>query len=383
MTNEQKLAALHQFLGLVQAPVAAPVAVPVAAPVGTPVGTPIAAPLAAPVPTSAATPLVAPALSPRPGTYPPTYMYGGMGGYPARDPFACSSANPSFDQSFGQSFGPSFGPSFGQSFYTPPAATLPGANSPVAQVSPTAQHAVIDLTGDSDEDPVCAPSNPLSGPHGPQVSTTPKDSSLTTFHREFRKKELGWLNHYETNDYSATNELLKKLNPGQRDDGLGFGECYNIVQTSKHVRRNLGGPWAATVPKHRTDTTRFTPKGAVAKVSTAKKSATKASASRLARRAVLNLVGQDLTGDGVAEERVVGPAVAKEVVPLEEGRLEILTDDQIASLMEEELEKDGSEILTDDQIASLMEEEFEGGRSEVLTDDQIASLMEEEFENEN
>lgn len=370
MTNEQKLAALHQFLGLVQAPLAAPVAVPVAAPAGTPVGTSLAVPFAVP--------FAVPGLGPRPGTYPPTNMYGGMGSHQSHETSFGSPVDLSFGSSFQTSFHPSVDP-----FHTPAAATLPGANSPVAQVSPTAQHAVIDLTGDSDEDPVCAPSNPLSGPHGPQVSTTPKDSSLTTFHREFRKKELGWLNHYETNDYSATNELLKKLNPGQRDDGPGFGECYNIVQTSKHVRRNLGGPWAATVPKHRTDTTRFTPKGAVAKVSTAKKSATKASASRLARRAVLNLVGEDLTGDGVAEERVVGPAVAKEVVPLEEGRLEILTDDQIASLMEEELEKDGSEILTDDQIASLMEEEFEGGRSEVLTDDQIASLMEEEFENEN
>lgn len=70
-----------------------------------------------------------------------------------------------------------------------------------------------------------------------------QDTPLTKFHREFRKKDLKWL--HQVSDHDAVDKVFDSLNPHHKkkvyENGLGI--CYNLLETQKHIRRNLGGPF--------------------------------------------------------------------------------------------------------------------------------------------
>ncbi|KAJ5151896.1 hypothetical protein N7492_010191 [Penicillium capsulatum] len=136
---------------------------------------------------------------------------------------------------------------------------LPNA-TPVASVtteSPITPEGVIDLTSDS-EPTVCTPTptpTPTPTSRGQELlsSTVPatKDSPLTTFHREFRKKKLAWLGDHTPSDHDATTKVFHGLNPEHEHVlTVPMGDCYGFVQTQKQVRRSLGGAFAASVPKY-------------------------------------------------------------------------------------------------------------------------------------
>ncbi|OQD77845.1 hypothetical protein PENDEC_c002G01695 [Penicillium decumbens] len=124
----------------------------------------------------------------------------------------------------------------------PTAATAPPMNSAANfchshAVSPKEAEVIdlIDLTTDD--------------PDAEKVSTqgiTPvqnADSPLTKFRREFRKKDLKWL--HQVNDHDAVDDVFNNLNPDRKNQVYkkGLGLCYNLVETQKHIRRNLGGPF--------------------------------------------------------------------------------------------------------------------------------------------
>lgn len=70
---------------------------------------------------------------------------------------------------------------------------------------------------------------------------------LTTFRRNFRKKELKWLQ--PANSRAVATNLFNELNPRSRDDvfRVDMGICSQVVETQKQVRRSLGGPFASIV----------------------------------------------------------------------------------------------------------------------------------------
>ncbi|KAJ6112699.1 hypothetical protein N7512_008023 [Penicillium capsulatum] len=121
---------------------------------------------------------------------------------------------------------------------------LPNA-TPVASVtteSPITPEGVIDLTSDS-EPTVCTPTptpTPTPTSRGQELlsSTVPatKDSPLTTFHREFRKKKLAWLGDHTPSDHDATTKVFHGLNPEHEHVlTVPMGDCYGFVQTQKQV----------------------------------------------------------------------------------------------------------------------------------------------------
>lgn len=132
---------------------------------------------------------------------------------------------------------------------TTTASTL-GASTTPAAVNPSPRNhspsappksvGVIDLTTDGgdggDDDGAGAATVSSRGP-----STAQERSPLTDFRRNFRKKELKWLQH--GNDHDIATDPF-------RGGSIRFdmGACYQLLETQKQVRRNLGGPFAPSSP---------------------------------------------------------------------------------------------------------------------------------------